>query len=324
MHFLGGSVVKNPPANAGDTRSIHGSGRSPREGNGNLLQYSCLRNPVDRERSLVGYSLCGPKRVEHDLATKQQCFTTSDFILRAKESWERSWANKTLSWLARKWVWGQGTRGGWASCWCIPARDSSLFWTNWTWSARGHARVEPRGSWVPVVPSTPLMWYKCLGDCQLTRHEWVPRPSPLAVHLEARPFAYWAEGMGTCGKPEVFLVFSNCVQHPPWTSLLPGLKADIWGLGPLSLGNTKRICSQGFSGPVPGERQVPAENIYWASLADSRWNWSSWVLQGSSELFLILCHIYYCLPVLVFDFLILNFTYYPHIIRMKQVPQFYM
>ena len=91
------------------------------------------------------------------------------------------------------------------------------------------------------------------------------------------------------------LVFSNCVQHPPWTSLLPGLKADIWGLGPLSLGNTKRICSQGFSGPVPGERQVPAENIYWASLADSRWNWSSWVLQGSSELFLILCHIYYVL-----------------------------
>lgn len=42
------------------------------------------------------------------------------------------------------------------------------------------------------------------------------------------------------------LYSSNCVQHPPWTSLLPGLKADIWGLGPLSLGNTKRVCSQGF------------------------------------------------------------------------------
>ena len=44
-------VVKNPPANAGDSRdtgSIPGSGRSPGEGNGNPLQYSCLENPMDR------------------------------------------------------------------------------------------------------------------------------------------------------------------------------------------------------------------------------------------------------------------------------------
>jgi len=44
----GGSVVKNPPANAGDTVSISGSGRSPEEGNGNPLQYSCLGNPMGR------------------------------------------------------------------------------------------------------------------------------------------------------------------------------------------------------------------------------------------------------------------------------------
>ena len=44
----GGSVVKNPPANAGDLGSILGSGRSPGEGNGNPLQYSCLGNPKDR------------------------------------------------------------------------------------------------------------------------------------------------------------------------------------------------------------------------------------------------------------------------------------
>ena len=42
------SVVKNPPANAGDTGSTPGSGRSPGEGNGNPLQYSCLGNPTDR------------------------------------------------------------------------------------------------------------------------------------------------------------------------------------------------------------------------------------------------------------------------------------
>ena len=43
--------VKNPPANAGDTRdvgSIPGLGRSPGGGYGNPLQYSCLENPTDR------------------------------------------------------------------------------------------------------------------------------------------------------------------------------------------------------------------------------------------------------------------------------------
>ena len=46
--FPGGSVVKSPPANAGDPGSIPGSGRSPAEGNGNPLQYSHLENPSDR------------------------------------------------------------------------------------------------------------------------------------------------------------------------------------------------------------------------------------------------------------------------------------
>ena len=48
----GGSVVKNPPAKAGDTGdvgSIPGWGRSPGGGSGNPPQYSCLENPIDRE-----------------------------------------------------------------------------------------------------------------------------------------------------------------------------------------------------------------------------------------------------------------------------------
>ena len=40
-------VVKNPPANARDTGSIPGLGKSPRGGNGNPLQYSCLENSMD-------------------------------------------------------------------------------------------------------------------------------------------------------------------------------------------------------------------------------------------------------------------------------------
>ena len=48
MGFPSGSAVKNAAANTGDTSLIPGSGRSPREGNGNPLQYSCLGNPMDR------------------------------------------------------------------------------------------------------------------------------------------------------------------------------------------------------------------------------------------------------------------------------------
>ena len=47
--FPGGSVVKSPPANAGDTDSVPGSGRSPGGGNGNMLQCSCLRIPWTEE-----------------------------------------------------------------------------------------------------------------------------------------------------------------------------------------------------------------------------------------------------------------------------------
>jgi len=48
LDFLGGSVVKNLPANAGDAGSIPRSGRPLGEVNGNPLQYFCLGNPMDR------------------------------------------------------------------------------------------------------------------------------------------------------------------------------------------------------------------------------------------------------------------------------------
>ena len=52
----GGAVVNNLLANAGGTREadlIPGSGRAPGVGNGNLLQYCCLKNPMDREAWLA-------------------------------------------------------------------------------------------------------------------------------------------------------------------------------------------------------------------------------------------------------------------------------
>ena len=62
-------MVKNPPANAGGVGLIPGSGRFSGEGNGNPLQYSCLRNPIDRESG--GLQSMGSQRVGHNLATKQ-------------------------------------------------------------------------------------------------------------------------------------------------------------------------------------------------------------------------------------------------------------
>ena len=57
---------KNPPANAGDAGSISGLGKSPGEGNGNPLQYSCLENPWPEGSPM------GSQRLRHDSATKQQ------------------------------------------------------------------------------------------------------------------------------------------------------------------------------------------------------------------------------------------------------------
>ena len=66
--FPGGSGVRNLPVNARDTCSTSGPGRSPREGNGNPLQYSYLGNPMDRGEWRA--SVHEVERVRHDLATK--------------------------------------------------------------------------------------------------------------------------------------------------------------------------------------------------------------------------------------------------------------
>ena len=61
-------MVKNPPANTGYMGLIPGSGRSPGDGNGNPLQYSCLGNPMDSGAwQAMVHSVT---RVRHDLETK--------------------------------------------------------------------------------------------------------------------------------------------------------------------------------------------------------------------------------------------------------------
>ena len=67
MGFLGVLVIRNPPANAGNTRdvdSIPGPGRPPGGGNGNLLQYYCLGVPWIEESCRL--QSMESQRVRHD------------------------------------------------------------------------------------------------------------------------------------------------------------------------------------------------------------------------------------------------------------------
>ena len=73
--FSCGSAIKNLLASAGDVGLVPGLGRSPEAGNGNLLQYSCLGNPMNRgARELQSM---GSQGVRHDLATNQQQLITA-------------------------------------------------------------------------------------------------------------------------------------------------------------------------------------------------------------------------------------------------------
>ena len=74
LDFPGGLDGKASGYNAGDLGSIPGLGRSPAEGNGNPLQYSCLEKPMDG-RSLIGYSPWGHKQSD---MTKQLHFLSLD------------------------------------------------------------------------------------------------------------------------------------------------------------------------------------------------------------------------------------------------------
>ena len=67
--FSYSSVGKESACNAGDPGSIPRSGRSPGEGNGNPLQYSCLENPMDRGAWEAEAIAHGVARVGHDFAT---------------------------------------------------------------------------------------------------------------------------------------------------------------------------------------------------------------------------------------------------------------
>ena len=69
-------MIKNLPDNAGDADSIPGLGRSPGEGNGNPLQYSCLGSPMNREAWRA--TVHGVTGVRHDAVIKEQQQATAN------------------------------------------------------------------------------------------------------------------------------------------------------------------------------------------------------------------------------------------------------
>ena len=87
--FPGGSVVKNLPANAREAGSVLGSGRSPGEGDGKPLQYSCLGNPMVRRtwQAIVRGVTKSQTRLSDWIPTQPHIFNWCSFKNVSKHLW---------------------------------------------------------------------------------------------------------------------------------------------------------------------------------------------------------------------------------------------
>ena len=89
-------VGKESTCNAGDLGSNPRSGRSPGEGNGNPLQYSCLENPIGRRAQQA--TVHGVARVRHDLATKPPSVTRELAFLHCSQTCEDTMRIPCATW----------------------------------------------------------------------------------------------------------------------------------------------------------------------------------------------------------------------------------
>ena len=106
-------MEKNLSANAGGAGSIPRSGRSPGEGNGNSLQYSCLENPM--ARGAWRATAHGVRRVRHDLATKPSPFgPNNSWSYEIRCFTERMWHIRGKKKELREIIWGTSPLVGWA------------------------------------------------------------------------------------------------------------------------------------------------------------------------------------------------------------------
>ena len=89
MGFPGGSVVKDPPANAGDQSLIPRLGRFSGEGNGSPLQHSCPGNPMDRGVSLraIVQRVMTKQQQQHNKCLFSLLFVSLSYLFSCLHSW---------------------------------------------------------------------------------------------------------------------------------------------------------------------------------------------------------------------------------------------
>ena len=182
--FPGGSVVKNPPANAGDTGSIPGSGRCPRRGNGNPLQYSCLGNPMD-SGAWQGHSPWGIiKEADTTLTTTTKPllsrghFLTCSLIL-AESGAQSSSKGDTLR-----------TPSPWtffSLCLQPPAH-----WRAHGWCPGSLGELWPSGAGTPAWPSTATWGSTGAANCNIrSRNSKLSLPTENSFPLVFLPKLIW-------------------------------------------------------------------------------------------------------------------------------------
>ena len=156
MGFHGDSDGKESACNAGNLGSIPGSGRSPGEGNGYPLQYSCLQNPMGRG-ACVTDSL-GSQRVRQSWATSTFTFHFQALSLFAAASWTANIHPPNSSHTNQPcWPWTSGLKLGNLNSW--------LGWiTAWVWEAETERHVHTHTEYLICLATECLKstcaWYR--------------------------------------------------------------------------------------------------------------------------------------------------------------------
>lgn len=174
--------------------------------------------------------------------------------------------------LAREWIRGQGSSGGWESCCCVQTRGQKqgLFGTNGAQGACRPERVLPRGSWKPVVPSSSLT--RPGAPRALGRNRTLPLFAEVAhrgcAPGKTRPFG-WLPGERGEGDAGASLVLSQRRVPSSEFSLCLQNGRQVFGSEGPHVGKHQDQVSQRVSWTGPRERQASAGNVRRESLADS-------------------------------------------------------
>ena len=192
MSFPGGSVIKNPSANAGDAGSVSGLGRFPRGGNGNPLQYSCLEKALDRGAWWA--AVHGVTKSQTWPRTQTHTFISA--VIWAVSFLRSSRLDHIVS-AGSCCVW----RPMWATLWwLVPA----AVWCRWRLGQGG--RQDPgRGCMASAAPRLGEMWGRCRWDSAVFL---------VSVHLCASQTADPASG--AC-----YMSHGLCVPRAAYTGHLP-------------------------------------------------------------------------------------------------------